>query len=350
MALNRMAWTSLLSMVALVTASGISACSKPSPGEVRSKTTVDATLKAEPSTSSNPEKAADENAKAKEALAKVNNEAIADNDAESAKAAADAEEKRRAANAESLTRLKEILDQESGAGAALTAKEKSGEGEKSSPAAVDISTKKAFVMSLVEPTMRFNNAIMLQRIEALRLFTKTSKGIYLLPSDIELMSRLKREFLPELSDASNGSISNEQAAIQLLARINVVHAAFLAAPLALESNWVPLTPASQSLIASRMLELNTSLQPNKVRFRAARMALEPSSEASSGRVVSLELMKAFVEGSSSVTSEKMIGAVQEILEIIATPEVQSEIQRVYELLRSQNLALATKTTMAKSSN
>lgn len=193
-------------------------------------------------------------------------------------------------------------------------------------AAVEVATKRVFVLSLIEPMMRLNNAIALQREEVLKLKKKLDTKQDLAGSEKVWLEKIKMDY---------GLVDSKATVEQLLERVDVVALSFLAAPLALKTGWGALGAIPKDLLSKRIEDLNTSLGDSKIRFRSARVVLRGGAAIGGG----VELMRAFLGVSSepqTPANELLLEATTEVARILAEPESAQEIERVRSDLVREN--------------
>lgn len=325
---KKMVLTSVFAVVAT-----LSACGKP---EIRSKTMDSPTVPTSPSTSPNPKVAEAENK-----AADVKTMLAAKTDPAAAKAAEIAAARRQAA----LDELADLLKRE-GAGAQQIADAKAKVIQAGGTVPADVppagatgnvppiadssqnllfeqAAHRTFAIAMIEPVMRANFQVFLARNEVLRLqnLVEVQKK-ELSPEDQAKLQKFRLDY--GLGDDKTGFDP-------LLERVDGVNLSFLAAPLALRSNWAIDAEVQADKITSRILEMNTSTSVDRVAYRAARLALKSGQQTEE----SLSLMKAFLgftERSKNPMTDKILDAVTEITTFTVEPVYLAEIERVRALL------------------
>lgn len=353
----------LSSVFAVVAA--LSACGKP---DIRSKT-MDAPATTAPSTSSNPKTAEAEN-KAGDAALKL----AAKNDP-AAVAALDASNARKKAALDELAEIvkREGVDQQqiedakakvAAAGAAIPPSAAAGapasgvadiaipakdggdgaETKAETPpvataavtptvladaakvALVETAAHRAFAIAMIQPVMRANFQVFLARNEALRLKKKMEvEKKALVKEETVWLKSLRLQY--GLAEVKTNSAEEMNA---LLERVDGVNLSFLAAPLALRSNWSIDDEATVDKIIKRVQELNISPSDEKVRFRSARLAVKSQPQEES-----ISIMKAFLgynDGTKTPAMEQVLAAVTEVLRFTNEPAYTAEVERVRVLL------------------
>lgn len=177
--------------------------------------------------------------------------------------------------------------------------------------------KHAFVKALIAPTLRLNAQTMLQRQRVVAAQKKIADKVELSDSEKADIAKLKVDYL---------LLDSKSTLEDLLTRVDVVQMSFLIAPLAVKTKWNTEGQVTESLIASRIQELNVSMTEDKVRFRSARLALKSAKNV----VESVELMKSFLGYSAAdknLTHEALMAAVTEIAAMTQEPEMIAEIDR-----------------------
>jgi hypothetical protein len=189
-------------------------------------------------------------------------------------------------------------------------------------ALVEQAARRAFAIAMIEPVMRANFQVYLARHEILRMqnIVEVQKK-ELTAAQKAKLEKFRRDY----------GLGDDQAGFSpLLERVDGVNLTFLAAPLALRSNWTIDTEVQSDKIAQRVLEMNISPSDEKVRFRSARLAVKAAHQEES-----ISLMKAFLgynESSKTPVMEKVLEAVAEILKFTSEPVYVAEIERVRTLL------------------
>lgn len=177
--------------------------------------------------------------------------------------------------------------------------------------------KRAFVKAMIAPTLRLNAQTMLQRQRVVAAQKKMADKVELSEGEKSDIAKLKIDYL---------LLDSKSTIEDLLARVDAVQMSFLIAPLAIKTKWNTEGQVSESLIASRIQELNVSAADDKVRFRSARLALKNSTNVVTG----VELMKSFLAYSATeknLTHEALIATVTEIAAMTQEPEMIAEIDR-----------------------
>ncbi len=191
----------------------------------------------------------------------------------------------------------------------------------------ETATKRTFIMGLIEPSMRLNNAIALQRIELERLKKKMDAKQELTKEETVWFSKIRMDY--GLLDAKN-------TIEETLERVDTVALSFLAAPIAVKTGWGTLGGVQKDLLSKRMEELNVSTGDSKTRFRSTRLSLKTAKTADV--VEGVELMKAFLgSADESIAANKvLIEATKEIFQLLGEPEAKQEIERVRSELVREN--------------
>ncbi len=330
-----------LSSVSLLVATLV-ACGKPS---IRSKT-MDA-----PSPLANPEKAEVENKAADDAAKDAATRAAANGD-DAARASAQAEIQRKKTAREAAIRDLTAMMSRDGVTAADLEKARSKVAEVSEglppevikeipepevtparPAAVKLTevetaTRRAFAIAMIEPVMRANFQVFLARHEVLRLKAKVESNSELSNEEAAWLETLRAEYL-----APQPGSEDKYGFNAILERVDGVPLSFLAAPLALGSNWVVNTDVATDKIVQRIFELNTSPSDDKLRFRSARSVLKQAQQEESH-----SLMKAFLNYPNAAQSpalDKILSTVTELLQYTLAESAVKEVDRVGELLKAE---------------
>lgn len=192
----------------------------------------------------------------------------------------------------------------------------------------ETATKRIFIMGLIEPSMRLNNAIALQRIELERLKKKMDAKQELTKEETAWFSKIRMDY---------GLLDSKNTIEETLERVDTVALSFLAAPIAVKTGWGTLGGVPKDLLSKRMEELNVSTGDSKTRFRSTRLALKTAAKTE-GTFEGVELMKAFLGSAdeSVVANKVLIEATKEILQLLGEPEAKQEIERVRSELVREN--------------
>jgi hypothetical protein len=319
----------------------LSACGKP---EIRSKT-MDAPSPTAPSTASNPKVAEAEN-KAGDAAAKL----AAKNDPAAA-AAVDAAATRKQAALDELAELlkREGVDAQKIADAKAKVVEAGGtvpadaaalppakaagspgEGETAKAELLQQAAHRAFVIAMIEPVMRANFQVFLARNEVLRLKSIAEVEKKELSAEQKTWLQSIRRDYGVSQDIQGAKQGDKQVFDDLLERVDGVNLTFLAAPLALRSNWAIDSEVQSEKIIKRVQEMNVSTAVDKVAFRSARVSVKATRQEES-----LSLMKAFFgysDQSKTAMMDKVLATVTEILKFTSEPAYDAEIERVRTVL------------------
>lgn len=195
----------------------------------------------------------------------------------------------------------------------------------------EAAVKRTFILGLIEPSMRLNNAVALQRIELERLKKKMDAKQELTKEETAWFEKLKMDY---------GIVDSKATVEQTLERVDTVQLSFLSAPLAIKTGWGTLGGVQKDLLSKRMEELNTSTGDSKSRFRTTRADLRHGKKT--GTVEGIELMQSFLgaDGAQATASNKLLmETTGEIARLLSEPEATQEIERVrMELVRENTPA------------
>ncbi len=137
--------------------------------------------------------------------------------------------------------------------------------------------KGRLLYSLVEPTMRINFQISLQRNEVLEMKKVLDAKRDLTKAQSEKLLQFKQSYL----------LSSEDSIDSLLSRVDVIAFTLQIAPLILESQWGRRGDISAQALADRAQRLNTSPGADAVRFRSGRLAVKGKNLANESQLVHL---------------------------------------------------------------
>lgn len=135
--------------------------------------------------------------------------------------------------------------------------------------------KGQLLFELVEPTMRINFRISLQRNEILAMKKILDEKKELSREQQEKLAHFKRSFLLVPGDSIEA----------LLSRVDVIAFTIQVAPLLLETNWGTKGKITAEALSNRAQKLNTHPTDDAVRFRSGRLALKGSNRTDISRQV-----------------------------------------------------------------
>jgi hypothetical protein len=178
--------------------------------------------------------------------------------------------------------------------------------------AADVSdeAKRDLLLQLVEPTMRINFVLSLQRNEILALKAILDSKKELSAEQGAKLSKFKQSFLLVDGDSIEA----------LLSRVDVVNMTLQVAPLLLKTNWQTMGVISQEEISARVQMLNTYPSDQAIRFRSGRMVMKKLKEEKKVERTSKEIMRAELAYSANEPkneeADKMLATIDEALRIM----------------------------------
>lgn len=170
--------------------------------------------------------------------------------------------------------------------------------------------KRDLILQMVEPTMRINFRLSLQRNEILTFKKVLDAKQELSAEQAAKLSKFKQSFL--LIDADSIDA--------LLLRVDVVNMTLQLAPLLLKSNWQTNGMILQEEIAERVQMLNTHPSDQATRFRSGRLVMKKLKEEGKVKRTSKEIMLAelgyVLNGAKDEQAEKMLATIDEAIRIM----------------------------------
>ena len=171
--------------------------------------------------------------------------------------------------------------------------------------------KRDSILQLIEPTMRINFTLSLQRNEILALKAILDSKKELSAEQAAKLSKFKQSFLLVDADSIDA----------LLARVDVVNATLQIAPLLLKTNWETQGQITNEEISARVQTLNTYPSDQAIRFRSSRMVMKKLEEEGKVNRTSKQMMLAELgydpTGAKDEQSEKMLATIDEALRIMS---------------------------------
>lgn len=136
--------------------------------------------------------------------------------------------------------------------------------------------KGQLILKLVEPTMRINFQIGLQRAELLKMKAVVDAGKSVSRDQLSLLESFRKSFgVAGVLDKQ--SITSQKASIySLLTQVDTIAFSALLAPLVYSTNWGTLTPVTPEMISGRAQDLNVTSAEAPLRFRAERIRIGSS--------------------------------------------------------------------------
>ncbi|MBN8539893.1 MAG: hypothetical protein J0L82_05865 [Deltaproteobacteria bacterium] len=174
--------------------------------------------------------------------------------------------------------------------------------------AADVSdeAKRDLILQLVEPTMRINFVLSLQRNEILALKKVLDSKKELSAEQAAKLSKFKQSFLLVDGDSIEA----------LLSRVDVVNMTLQVAPLLLKTNWQTNGAISQEEISARVQMLNTYPSDQAIRFRSGRLAMKSSNEKKTSTQIMLAELGYNPESGKDEQAEKTLATIEEALRIM----------------------------------
>lgn len=181
--------------------------------------------------------------------------------------------------------------------------------------AADVSdeAKRDMILELVEPTMRINFVLSMQRNEILAMKAVLDAKKELSPEQAAKLSKFKQSFLLLEGDSIEA----------LLTRVDVVNMTLQVAPFLLKSNWQPI---DMKEVATRVQALNTYPSDESVRFRSARLALKGTGEKPTSRKIMMAEI-GYDPSAKDENAEKVLATIDEALRIMSlySPVITAKI-------------------------
>ncbi len=166
--------------------------------------------------------------------------------------------------------------------------------------------KRDLILALVEPTMRINFNLSLQRNEILALKKILDSKKELSTEQAAKLSKFKQSYL--LIDAD--SIDD------LLARVDVVNFTLQTAPLILKTNWQTNGQFSQEDVATRVQMVNTYPSDEAVRFRSGRLAVKGLGLKRTSKQIMTAELGYNPSSNKDENAEKVLATIDETLRIM----------------------------------
>jgi hypothetical protein len=178
--------------------------------------------------------------------------------------------------------------------------------------AADVSdeAKRDLILQLVEPTMRINFVLSLQRNEIFAFKKVLDSKKELSAEQAAKLSKFKQSFLLVDGDSIEA----------LLSRVDVVNMTLQVAPLLLKTNWQTMGAISQEEISARVQMLNAYSSDQAIRFRSGRLVMKKLKEQKKVERTSKEIMRAELAYGANEPkneeAEKMLATIDEALRIM----------------------------------
>lgn len=174
--------------------------------------------------------------------------------------------------------------------------------------AADVSdeAKRDLILQLVEPSMRINFVLSLQRNEILALKKVLDSKKELSAEQAAKLSKFKQSFLMVDGDSIEA----------LLSLVDVVNMPLQVAPLLLKTNWQTMGAISQDEISARVQMLNTYPSDQAIRFRSGRLAMKSSNEKKTSTQIMLAELGYNPESGKNEQAEKILATIDETIRIM----------------------------------
>lgn len=187
--------------------------------------------------------------------------------------------------------------------------------------------KRNLILQLIEPTMRINFRLSLQRGEILGLKKILDAKKELSAEQAAKLSRFKQSYLLIDTDSIDALVS----------RVDVVNTHLQIAPFLLKSNWQTQGSISQEEIAARVQMLNTHPSDAAIRFRSARQAMKLSNEKPTANKIMAAELAYNPDSEKNEVAENTLKTIDEVRRIMALypAEIDKEIAAVSEKLEAE---------------